>query len=64
LTSESSKDEDEIHVMKKAWEYLSPPNKEADLVGKWFAVCFAGKRSKNLYIAKMVSQFLIDEDGL
>ena len=34
-----------------------------NLVGKWFAVCFAGKRGESLFIAKLVSRFLMDEDG-
>ena len=54
---------DEIETMKKAWEYLSPPNKEEDLIGKWFGVSYQGKRGEILYISKLVSRFLFDEDG-
>ena len=49
--------------MKKAWEFLSLPTKEDDLIGKWFAVCYKGKRSEALYISKVLARFLFDKDG-
>ena len=45
-------DEDEDtwkNTLKKTWCVISPPNKEADIVGKWFAVIYDGK--KRVYIA-------------
>jgi len=55
--------QDEVDIMKRTWKYLSPPNKEEDLIGKWFTVCLKGKKSESLFISKFVSRFLIDEDG-
>lgn len=49
--------------MKSTWKRLSPPNTEASLIGKWFGVCYKGKKSETLYISKFVFRFLYDMDG-
>ena len=63
MSALSEEDENEIVIMKRTWAYLSPPNEEKNLIGKWFAVCYKGKKSESLYISKVVLRFLIDKDG-
>jgi len=60
---EDKEDKDTIESMKKVWAYLSLPNKEGNLIGKWFAVCYKGKRNETLYISKVIACFLQDENG-
>ena len=36
-----------INKIKTTWKYLSPLNKECDLVGKWFAVIYDGGSESN-----------------
>ena len=62
-----SDDEDERYqcecVIKEAWKSLSPPVPEDDIIGKWYAVLWADKRSCQLYIAKVLRRFLEDKRG-
>ena len=51
-------------AMQKTWQYLSPPNPEKNMVGKWFTVIYAGKRRATLYVAKLINRFLDDEELL
>ena len=37
--------------------------KEADIIGKWYAVCFQTKRKPSLFVGKICRRFLIEEDG-
>ena len=53
-----------LDKLKKTWEYLSLPNKECDLVGKWFAIIYDNGRRNQLFIAKVIKRFLKDEGGL
>ena len=38
------KDLEHEKKLKKTWESLSPPNKEEDLIGKWYGVIYESKR--------------------
>ena len=49
--------------MQRTWDSLSPPNKDKDLVGKWYGVAFEKKRSNMLFIGKILKRFLEDEEG-
>ena len=49
--------------LQETWKSLSPPNKEEDLIGKWYGVIFETKRSSMLFIGKIVRRFLLDEEG-
>ena len=31
--------EQAVHTMKDTWRFVSPPNEESNVVGKWYAVC-------------------------
>lgn len=60
------KEEEEKYVTKviyQAWKALSPPNTEADIVGKWFGVVYHGGKKPMLHVAKVMKRFLQDEDG-
>ena len=50
-------------MLKKTWESLSPPNKEEDLVGKWYGVIYESKRCSMLFVGKILRRFLHDEEG-
>ena len=49
--------------MQKTQHWLNPPTKEYYLVNKWFAVVYAGKRKKTLFIAKLLNWFLEEKNG-
>jgi len=53
---------DEV-TLKKIWSVISPPNVEADIVGKWFGVIYSSKKRASLFIAKINKRFLHDENG-
>ena len=50
-------------ILQRTWDSLSPPNKEEDLIGKWYGVAFETKRSSMLFIGKILRRFLKDEEG-
>jgi len=34
----------------KAWKSINPPIKEEDLIGKWYGVVYATKKSSQLFV--------------
>ncbi len=50
-------------IQKETWRFLSPPNAESTIIKKWYAVCYQGKRSETLFVAKASRRFLKDKDG-
>ena len=53
-----------VGAMQKTEAWLNLPTKEGDLVNRWFALVYAGKRKKKtLFIAKLLNRFLEDADG-
>ena len=58
-----SEDESEVDTLNKVWSSISWPVEENEILGKWFAVIYNGKRTKTLYIAKVNRRFLEDENG-
>ena len=66
--SDSEVESDDISAALKelsdAWKKISPPYPESEIVGKWYAVEFRGKRRRGqLMIAKLLNRFLDDEGG-
>ena len=59
--------EDEFNQAKKAvqraWISLSLPNKEDDLLGKWYGLIYASKKQNMFFIGKVLSRFLEDKNG-
>jgi hypothetical protein len=55
--------EQAVQSMKETWRFLSPPNAESTIIKKWYAVCYQGKRSETLFVAKASRRFLKDKDG-
>ena len=51
------------YKLKLTWESLSPPNKEEDLIGKWYGVIYESKRSSMLFVGKILRRFLHDAEG-
>ena len=47
----------------KTWHHLSPPTKEADVLGKWFVGIWSTKKINRICIGRMTKRFLNDEDG-
>uniref|UniRef100_A0A7M5XKL4 Uncharacterized protein n=1 Tax=Clytia hemisphaerica TaxID=252671 RepID=A0A7M5XKL4_9CNID len=56
-------EEQAIVDMQKVWNTIKPPVKEADIIGKWYAVCFQTKRKTSLFVGKICKRFLTEEDG-
>ena len=46
-----------------AWKAISPPNKEDEVMGKWFGVVYCGGKVLMLHVAKLLCHFLDDENG-
>ena len=42
---------------------MNPPNNEANLVRKWYACIFRGKKTSNLFIGKVIRRFLLDQES-
>ena len=64
---ESSEDEVEENLenyLLKIWKSLSPPTKEADIKGKWYAIIYEQGKKKYLYIGRVLQRFSIDENGV
>ena len=49
--------------MKDTWKQINPPEKESDIVGKWYAVIFTRKGKFTLHVGKAMKRFLCDENG-
>ena len=47
----------------QTWKAISPPVKEEDKVGNWFATVYKTKKETVLYVGKVLKRFLIDKDG-
>ena len=54
---------DASKTLLETWCHLSPPIKESEIMGKWFAGIYETKRSKSLCIGQFMKQFLKDENG-
>ena len=52
-----------VKVMKDTWKQINPPEKEFDIVGKWYAVIFTRKGKFTLYVGKAMKRFLCDVNG-
>ena len=55
--------EQAVQTMKDTWRFASPPNEESNVIGKWYAVCYQGKKSINLFVAEANRHFLEDKNG-
>ena len=55
--------EQAVQAMKDTWRFVSPPNEESNVVGKWHAVCYQGKKSINLFVEKANYRFIEDKNG-
>ena len=67
---EESSDNEEVDDSKRAmatihgaWKAISPPNKEDEVIGKWFGVVYRGGKVPILHVAKLIPRFLDDENG-
>ena len=68
VDSEDNEDEDNpvavaTRELQAVWKQLSPPAKEEDIIGKWYAVIYKSRRVPMLYIGKVKARFLHDKDG-
>ena len=61
--SGESQNEAAVSQLKKVWESLDSSTPEEEILGKWYAVVYAGKKSTSLYVAKILRRFLIDANG-
>ena len=61
--NESDVEEMCVKEMKDTWKQINPPEKESDIVGKWYAVIFTQKGKFTLYVGKAMKRFLCDENG-
>ena len=70
LAGEESSDNEVVDESKRAmatihgaWKAISPPNKEDEVMGKWFGVVYCGGKVLMLHVAKLLRHFLDDENG-
>ena len=61
--SGESQNEAAVSQLKKVRGSLDSSTPEEEILGKWYAVVYAGKESMSLYVAKILRRFLIDENG-
>ena len=59
---ESESDPIETSLIE-AWESISPPIPESEILGKWVGVIYETKKKNHLYIGKVLNRFLRDENG-
>ena len=50
--------------LNSIWKALSPPVREEEIKGSWYAAIFANKRKSQLYIGKLTQRFLFGKDGM
>ena len=62
--SGESQNEAAVSQLKKVWGSLDSSTLEEEILGKWYTVVFAGKKSMSLYVAKILRRFLIDANAL
>ena len=63
---DNDKDEENngyIRQLKSAWKRMAPPVTEKPILGKWYAVIYESKKTKNLFIGKVLCRFLLDDNG-
>jgi len=62
--SENNRNEIEVdpcdNSVERSWGSLCLPHLETDVEGKWYAVIWLGKRTKSLFIGKVLRRFLVD----
>ena len=70
LAGEESSDNEVVDELKRAmatihgaWKAISPPNKEDEVMGKWFGLVYHGGKVPMLHVAKLLCRFLDDENG-
>ena len=61
--SGESQNEAAVSQLKKVWGSLDSSTPEEEILGKWYAVVYAGKKSMSLHVAKILRRFLIDANG-
>ena len=61
--SGESQNEAAVPQLKKVWGSLDSSTPEEEILGKWYAVVYAGKRPTSLCVAKILRRFLIDANG-
>ena len=49
--------------LQRTWSSLNPPVQEREVVGKWYAGIYEGKKGKKLCIGRLARRFLEDKDG-
>eukprot|EP00111_Clytia_hemisphaerica_P011311 TCONS_00033114-protein len=60
MFEDETDDESNIQKLKNCWKGLAPPTKET---GRWYAAIYTTKKTKRLYIGRLLKRFLKDEDG-
>jgi len=51
-------------MIESSWRSLCPPHLQTDVEGKWYAVIWLGKKTKSLFIGKVLRRFLVHKDGM
>ena len=60
---EEIEDDNDEEEMINTWKALNLPNKEENVVQKWYACIYETKKKNHLYIGKAVKRFLDDKEG-
>ena len=61
--SGESQNEAAVSQLQRVWGSLDSLTLEEEILGKWYTVVYAGKKSMSLYVAKILRRFLIDTKG-
>ena len=54
---------DQAEKLRAVWKSLSPPTKEEQVTGSWYAFIYHGKKGRMLYIGQVLKRFLAEENG-
>ena len=52
-----------VLYLRDFWRSVNPPVPEEQVVGKWYAAIYLGKRKEQIYVGRATKRFLSEKDG-
>ena len=56
-------EEDQAEKLRAVWKSSSPPTKEEQVTGSWYAIIYDGTKARMLYVGEVLKRFLAEDDG-